>query len=110
MKNHIVIGAGLIDDFIRNILSIPFCPCHFVQCNFVRIPFCPYHFVRTILSAYWNSSLVHVEPFQSLTLTCLTPFIRRLLSHWTSIQCSVASVLSSSFNHFVRASTTLIAF
>ena len=34
-------GAGLIDDFIHNILSIPFCPYHFV-----RIPFCPYHFVR----------------------------------------------------------------
>jgi len=27
--------AGLIDDYIRNILSVPFCP---------------YHFVRTILS------------------------------------------------------------
>src|SRR6218665_3977822 len=44
-------GAGLIDDFIRNILSLPLCPYHFVQCHFVRIPFCPYHFVRTILSA-----------------------------------------------------------
>src|SRR6218665_868348 len=44
-------GARLIDDFIRNILSVPFCPCHFVQNNFVqyhffRVPFFPYHFVR----------------------------------------------------------------
>ena len=29
-------GAGLIDDFIRNILSAPFCPYHFV----LWIPFC----------------------------------------------------------------------
>ena len=39
-------GAGLIDDFIGNILSVPFCPYHFVQCHFVRIPLCPYRFVR----------------------------------------------------------------
>src|SRR6218665_2288350 len=32
------------------ILSVPFCPYHYVQYHFVRIPFCPYHFVRTILS------------------------------------------------------------
>src|SRR6218665_1230247 len=46
MKKIILsIGVGLIDDlsvtfypyqFVRTILSIPFCP----------IPFCPYHFVR----------------------------------------------------------------
>src|SRR6218665_2363111 len=54
-------GAGLIDDFIRNILSVPFCPCHFVHTilsnailsvyHFVHtilsVPFCPYHFVRS---------------------------------------------------------------
>src|SRR6218665_4004861 len=48
--------AKLIDDFIRNILSVPFCPYHFVHAilsntilsvyHFFRIPFCPYHFVR----------------------------------------------------------------
>src|SRR6218665_2979023 len=37
-------GAGLIDDFIGNILSVPFYPYHFVQCHFVRIPFCPIPF------------------------------------------------------------------
>src|SRR6218665_1185173 len=52
MKKIILsMGAGLIDDFIRNILSAPFCPCHFVHtifsnAIFVRIPFYPY----TILS------------------------------------------------------------
>src|SRR6218665_933427 len=47
-------GAGFIDDFIRNILSSPFCPHHFVHTilsntilsvyHFVHA-FCPYHFV-----------------------------------------------------------------
>ena len=37
--------------FSQTILSVPFCPYHFVQYHFVLIPFCPYHFVRTILSA-----------------------------------------------------------
>src|SRR6218665_2918081 len=32
--------------FVRTILSISFCPYHFVQYHFVRIPFCQYHFVR----------------------------------------------------------------
>src|SRR6218665_3028539 len=36
--------------FVRTILSIPFCPYHFVPYHFFRIPFCPYHFVRAILS------------------------------------------------------------
>ena len=40
--------AGLIGDFIRNILSLPFCPCHFVQYHFVHtilsVPFCPLPF------------------------------------------------------------------
>src|SRR6218665_3567262 len=26
--------------FVRAILSVPFCPCHFVQYHFVRSPFC----------------------------------------------------------------------
>ena len=43
-------GTGLIDDFIRNILSVPFCPYHFVHTilsdTILSVPFCPYHFVR----------------------------------------------------------------
>src|SRR6218665_209801 len=41
-------GAGLIDDFIRNISAVPFCPYHFVQYHFVHtilsVPFCPLPF------------------------------------------------------------------
>src|SRR6218665_4091088 len=37
--------AGLIDDFIRDILSVPFCPYHFFH-SILSIAFCPYHFVR----------------------------------------------------------------
>src|SRR6218665_2162619 len=40
------IGARLIDDFIRNVLAIPFCPIPFCPCTIMSIPFCPYHFVR----------------------------------------------------------------
>src|SRR6218665_394588 len=36
--------AGFIDDFIRNILSVPFCPYHFVR-TILSVPFCPHHFV-----------------------------------------------------------------
>ena len=46
MKNHIVNGSGidiLIDDFIGKVLSVPFCPYHFVC-----IPFCP----RTLETPY----------------------------------------------------------
>ena len=42
--------AGLIDDFMRNILSLRFCTYHFVSTilsnTILSIPFCPYHFVR----------------------------------------------------------------
>src|SRR6218665_4003740 len=34
-------GPGLVDDFIRNLLSVLFCPC-----TILAIPFCPYHFIR----------------------------------------------------------------
>src|SRR6218665_514782 len=43
-------GVGLIDDFIRNILSIPFCPCHFVHTILSNAILSIYHFVHTILS------------------------------------------------------------
>src|SRR6218665_1069978 len=36
-------GAGLIDDFTINILSVPFCPYHFVH-TIVSVPFCPLPF------------------------------------------------------------------
>src|SRR6218665_966411 len=32
-------GAGLIDDFIRSILSVLFCPYHFFRYHFVLEPF-----------------------------------------------------------------------
>src|SRR6218665_494793 len=50
-------GAELIDDFIRNILAVPFCPCHFVHTILSNTIFSVYHFVHTILSATifsWN--------------------------------------------------------
>src|SRR6218665_3747589 len=56
--------AGLIDDFIRNILSVPFCPCHFVHAILSNTILPVYHFVHTILSV----------PF------CPLPFCPRTLS------------------------------
>src|SRR6218665_395275 len=32
--------------FVHTILSVPFCPYHFVRIPFCPLPFCPYHFVR----------------------------------------------------------------
>jgi len=47
--------AGLIDDFIRNILSVPFCPYHFVRYHFVLEPLegvnCNYSPLRILTSA-----------------------------------------------------------
>src|SRR6218665_1296642 len=43
-------GAGLIDDFIRDILCVPFCPYHFVHTILSHTILSVYHFVRTILS------------------------------------------------------------
>src|SRR6218665_2234452 len=43
-------GAGLIDDFIRNILSVPFYPCHFVHTILSNAILSVYHLVHTILS------------------------------------------------------------
>src|SRR6218665_3585901 len=43
-------GAGLIDDFIHNILSVPFCPCHFVHTILSNAILSVYYFVHTILS------------------------------------------------------------
>ena len=66
--NEVKLGAGLmkklscqwkrdwlIGDFIGTVLSLPFCPCHFVQYHFVHIQFCPYHFVRYhfVLEPMW---------------------------------------------------------
>jgi len=42
-------GAGLIYDFIRNILAIPFCPYHFVHTILSNTILSVYHFVHTIL-------------------------------------------------------------
>src|SRR6218665_1504578 len=43
-------GAGLIDDFIRNILALPFCPYHCVHTILSHTILSVYHFVQTILS------------------------------------------------------------
>src|SRR6218665_1205446 len=61
MKKSVSMGAGLIDDFIRNILSVPFCPYHFVHTILSATILSVYHFVHTILSV----------PF------CLLPFCPR---------------------------------
>src|SRR6218665_74688 len=42
--------AGLIDDFVRNSLPVPFCPCHFVHAILSNTILSVYHFVHTILS------------------------------------------------------------
>src|SRR6218665_4107330 len=42
--------AGLIGDFIRNSLSVPFGPCHFVHAILSNTILSVYHFVHTILS------------------------------------------------------------
>src|SRR6218665_3326035 len=43
-------GAGLIDDFIRSILSVLICSYHFVHAILSNTILSVYHFVRTILS------------------------------------------------------------
>src|SRR6218665_2674463 len=43
-------GAGLIHDFIRNILLVLFCPYHFVLAILSNTILSVYHFVHTILS------------------------------------------------------------
>src|SRR6218665_1475192 len=42
--------AGLIDDFICDILSVPFCPFHFVHTILSNTILSVYHFAHTILS------------------------------------------------------------
>ena len=43
-------GAGLFDDFVRNILFVPFSPYHFFRTilsnTILSLPLCVYHFVR----------------------------------------------------------------
>ena len=68
-------GAGLIHDFISNILSVPFCPYHFAQ----------YHFVRTILSAtiYFVLEPIHVGIVLSQSIISLWGFKFNLaLRNW----------------------------
>src|SRR6218665_106094 len=51
MKKIIILlsmGAGLIDDYIRNILAIPFCPYHFVHTILSNTILSVYHFVRIL--------------------------------------------------------------
>src|SRR6218665_2408646 len=49
---------GLIDDYIRIILSVPFCPYHFVHIPFCPLPFCP----RTVaFFAHWTYCLITMQ-------------------------------------------------
>ena len=49
-RNHIVNGSGIDWWLIRNILSVPFCPCHFLHTILSNAILSVYHFVHTILS------------------------------------------------------------
>src|SRR6218665_2780914 len=71
-------GAELIDDFIRNILSVPFCPCHFVHTILSNTIFSAYPIVHTILSV----------PF------CPLPFCPR-----TSLSLTTRSTTADSIAH-----------
>src|SRR6218665_3706617 len=70
-------GAGLIDDFIRNMLSVPFCPCHFVHTILSNAILSVYHFVHTILSV----------PF------CPLPFCPRTLCGCSVLSGSLEALL-----------------
>lgn len=56
-------GAGLIDDFICNILFVPFFLYHFGHCilsvPFRPVPFCP----RTMLTVLSHLSVISMPPF-----------------------------------------------
>src|SRR6218665_2632763 len=88
-------GSGinvLIDDFIVKVLSIPFCPYHFVQYHFVRIPFCPYTILSvpfcpyTILSVYHFVHTILSVPFCPYHFVCIPfcplPFCPRTVHSW----------------------------
>src|SRR6218665_3406036 len=52
-KSYCQYGSGinvLIDDFIVKVLSVPFCPYHFVRTILSNTILSVYHFVHTILS------------------------------------------------------------
>src|SRR6218665_1254196 len=91
--------AGLIDDFIRNILSVPFCPYHFVHTilsmPFCPIPFCPYTILsipfcplpfcpRTIGTyAHFQLEVLYLEPIYIDIPTSLSQFsMRASLRYW----------------------------
>src|SRR6218665_945893 len=68
-------GAGLIDDFTRNNLFIPFCPYHFVHTILSNTILSVYHFVHTILSVPFCPL-----PFCPRTVcTSLETFLRALM-------------------------------
>src|SRR6218665_1457411 len=60
-------GAGLIDDFIRDILCVPFCPYHFVHAILSNTILSVYHFVRYHFV---------LEPIDALLMEDLLPEIR----------------------------------
>src|SRR6218665_2403699 len=69
-----------------SILSIPFCPYHFLQYHFLHIPFCPYHFVHTIFSNTIFSIYHFVHTISSIPF-CPIPFCPITLQcHKSSLQ------------------------
>src|SRR6218665_3840660 len=82
-------GSGLIDAFIPNILSVPFCPCHLVHTILSNAILSVYHFVDTILSV----------PFCPLYHFARSPLCIMLYTHWTPLQvaCFITSLMRSHF-------------
>ena len=76
-------GAGLIDDFIRNILSEPFCPYHFVHTSLSN----------SILSVHYIVLFCHTN-FCPL-LFCPLPFCPRTAIVIINFVVSATSLLSS---------------
>ena len=73
-------GAGLIDDFIRDILSVPFCPFHFLHTILSNTILSLYHFVHTILSVPFCPIPFCPYTILSNTILSLYHFVHTILS------------------------------
>src|SRR6218665_2405944 len=78
--------AGLIDNLIRTILSVPFCPYHFVK----------YHFVHTILSNTILTIPFCQIPFRPYTILSI-PFYQIPFCLYTILSNTILSIY-----HFVH--------
>jgi len=85
-KNHIVNESGIEwwlypYYFIRTILSIPFCPCHFVRYHFVLEPETLSRLSDYVWSKmhndFFDAGITKAEP----TL-CMEIHWRRVIKHW----------------------------